>query len=461
LGSIVPESWKDRWLGPAIPTEMPREVFFPLRWQEDARWGSLFGWAYLLISLEQCRIHWPQGFTDSAALKSPCWILAIISLVGVILAARNPRRHGRWIQPAVGVAEILCMTAISVSAIIDSESDARDALVLVLLGSLFVVWSIGWVIALVAYASVCNVVVDQSAGYAPDWMSVGVGVVVVLFAFSIVILNSRSAFNRLQVSQYRERLRSDQLAQTNESLRQEVKDRKVVELQLRERQQEAESLSRRILTVQEDERTRIARELHDELGQLLTAVKLAVERLRPQLPPSAEDDAMEASDLVAESIQQVRNLAMDLRPSVLEHLGLESAIRWLLERVRERTDINVSFHPTNPERRLPPDIETASYRIVQEALTNALRHAKANTIRVNCQADDDSFTVQILDDGVGFDTAQKEFLGTSPQGLGVLGIRERVQSLGGTLELRSQPGQGTTVRVRFPLLSPVQETASL
>lgn len=212
-----------------------------------------------------------------------------------------------------------------------------------------------------------------------------------------------------------------------------------------------QSLSRQLVAAQEDERRRIARELHDEIGQALTALKVNLETMRHQ-----PDDwpALLAESIVVtdRTLHQVRDLSLDLRPSLLDDLGLIAALRWYIDRQARRAGwrVNLSSDPL-VQRRLP-EIETVCFRVVHEALTNVLRHAEATQIWVEVQARDGELRLSIRDDGVGFDVTAARERALAGASLGLLGMQERVELVGGIWEIHSQPGGGTSIEVRLPVL---------
>jgi signal transduction histidine kinase len=213
-------------------------------------------------------------------------------------------------------------------------------------------------------------------------------------------------------------------------------------------------LNRMLETAREEERRFIAHELHDELGQTLTAVKLRLQVARREAEASAAGPALE---LIDQLIARVRKMSGDLRPPLLDEVGLVPALRAYIENhvalLAVEIDLAVSEPPAAP--RLAPDLEIACFRVIQESLTNALRHASPAKIRVGVRRNDDQVEVSVHDDGKGFDTdALPER--ASEGHLGVLGMRERVRARGGTFDLISRPNAGTTVEARFPVaLAPV------
>jgi signal transduction histidine kinase len=227
--------------------------------------------------------------------------------------------------------------------------------------------------------------------------------------------------------------------------------------QVRAARERLQILSQRMMEVQEAERRHIARELHDEIGQVLTAVKVnleAMQRLRGKGPLSVR--VGDSIGIVERAIQEVRNLSLDLRPSVLDDLGLVAALRWQADRQAQRGGIVVQFVADPPELRAPPDIETACFRVAQEALTNVVRHAQARQIRVEVRHRGADLELLIQDDGVGFDLAAARERASREASFGLLGMEERVQLAGGQIVIESAPGRGTTIRVRFPLTSPLE-----
>ena len=209
-----------------------------------------------------------------------------------------------------------------------------------------------------------------------------------------------------------------------------------------------EALSQRLLQVQEAERQHIARELHDEIGQALTALKLSLETVRDLSIEDVPTRLHETRHQVDELLGRVRNLALDLRPAMLDDLGLLPALLWLFERYATQAGVQVNFEHRDLQRRFNPEIETAAYRIVQEALTNATRHAGVREVTVRSWSDASSLCVQIVDAGRGFD-AQAAMGGAASSG--VAGMRERVLLLNGRFTVESAPGKGTRVSADFPL----------
>ena len=204
---------------------------------------------------------------------------------------------------------------------------------------------------------------------------------------------------------------------------------------------ELRSLSRRLLVIQEEERRHLARELHDEIGQMLTGLSL---NLRPGM---ANPDARleEAQRIVHDLTNQVRQLSMDLRPSALDTHGLLPALVWHIERYQNRTGIHIDLRHEGVDRRFPPAVEIAAYRIVQEALTNIARHAGVGEVTVQLLATDGTLVASVRDRGRGF------HLGNGTDSSGLSGMRERVRLVGGTLSIDTAPGEGTVVMAELPV----------
>jgi signal transduction histidine kinase len=213
-------------------------------------------------------------------------------------------------------------------------------------------------------------------------------------------------------------------------------------------------LLRRLITAQENERKRVARELHDALGQPLAGLTLraeAMERLIPSDPDRALDQLEQIRALSAKTADRMYDLIFDLRPSALDDLGLTAALRAHAERLLAGTGIAFELHDREMSSRLPPALEIALYRTFQEALSNVVRHAEARQVRVTLARSSGAFLGEVLDDGKGFDPQSVQWDGRSSRGLGLLGIRERVTQCGGQLEIVSRPGDGTLLRIHIPL----------
>ncbi|HEV2835285.1 MAG TPA: PAS domain S-box protein [Pyrinomonadaceae bacterium] len=225
-----------------------------------------------------------------------------------------------------------------------------------------------------------------------------------------------------------------------------------------ERKQAQDALqmfSRQLIEAQEEERRRIARELHDQIGQVLTAVKMnlhTAQRVCEETEVvSYLHDNIEAVD---EALRLVRDLSVDLRPPLLDDFGLVTALRWYVDRYAQRTgiDADVSIRLKNANERFSRELETACFRIAQEALTNVVRHARAKQVCVRLAKQKNLLTLLIRDDGIGFDPHGLRKRAPRSVTLGLLGMQERAHAAGGTLEIHSQVSKGTEIRLEVPLV---------
>ena len=208
-------------------------------------------------------------------------------------------------------------------------------------------------------------------------------------------------------------------------------------------------LSRKLLQAQEEERKSLSRDLHDAVGQMLTGMGMALsnfESQQPGLTAKSREQLEDAKRLNADTIRLVRDLAMGLRPSMLDDIGLGPALQWQAREFSRRSGIPAVVQLDGKLSGMPDEHRTCVYRIVQEALTNCVRHAEAKEIRVSVHGGQDSVRVTVQDDGIGFDTGQP-----LREGLGLVGIRERVMQLGGDFEITSQAHKGTILEVELPL----------
>jgi signal transduction histidine kinase len=199
----------------------------------------------------------------------------------------------------------------------------------------------------------------------------------------------------------------------------------------------------------EEEIKRIAYSVHDESGQLLVAVHLALADLAQELPESHRKELTRIDELLNQVEKQLRRYSHELRPTVLDDLGWIPAIRFLADAVSKRVGLSVDIQ-TEVNGRLPVAIETTLYRVVQEALNNTIKHAKAKTVSIRAWKETRSLNCSIRDDGAGFDSHLDEKYNGS-KGLGLIAMRERLSALGGTLRIVSCPGEGTELSIRVPL----------
>lgn len=218
------------------------------------------------------------------------------------------------------------------------------------------------------------------------------------------------------------------------------------------------TLTHKLNEVQENERRALARELHDEIGQALTAIHINLAAIQKDLPATnfarVRERVMESTLLADQILDQIRELALDLRPPMLDDLGLIPTLRWYLKRYSTRLKIETELILTGLETRPIPAIETALYRVIQEALTNTARHAAASKVSVALVRNESMVVVDIADNGQGFDVAEVLARGGQPHGMGLLGMRERVTLLGGRFDIEAQPGAGTRLLFSIPWEQP-------
>ncbi len=253
----------------------------------------------------------------------------------------------------------------------------------------------------------------------------------------------------------------------------DITDRKLAEQALLESRSQLRELSAYLQSVREEERTRISRELHDELGQSLTAIRIGLgvmetqhdmqhalqhdslhDPLRnPQQTDSGEawlENLQQLKQIADSTVESVQRIAADLRPLILDELGLASALDWLLESFSERSRIAVELIVPLTLPVFSREISTAIFRILQESLTNVSRHSHATSVVVELKEDGKDVTLKITDNGCGIDDAA----GSTENSLGLLGMRERAFMLGGTLKIQSRSGSGTSIEVRIPKMPP-------
>jgi signal transduction histidine kinase len=230
----------------------------------------------------------------------------------------------------------------------------------------------------------------------------------------------------------------------------DITEQKQTDEQLRGYYERVQALSRQLLTTQEQERRHLARELHDEFGQVLAAINFQIHAAK-LLGKDAVSRLDLCTTLLQQATDQIRNLAQDLRPMMLDRLGLEAALRWLVDRHWERTRCEVQFTWHLAGARLSPDLAIACYRVVQEALTNVVRHAKARKVWIELRETEGVMELIVRDDGAGFDVLPSERWAAQRGSLGLVGMGERVSALGGRLAIQSAPGRGTRICATVPL----------
>lgn len=229
------------------------------------------------------------------------------------------------------------------------------------------------------------------------------------------------------------------------------RDSLVAQAALRESAARLQALSKRMLDIQEEERRAISRELHDDIGQTLSALKIGLHRLAAV--PAAHHAALvaECLDAADQALAKLRLLAMELRPPQLDQLGLREALEWLAQRQTAVSGLTINCAFDGFDRRAPAPVESACYRIAQEALNNATRHAQAKGVLISIESDAKTLTLSVDDDGIGFDERAARQRVIRSGSMGLIGMEERALLAGGLLAVRSAPGEGTTVRATFPL----------
>ena len=229
--------------------------------------------------------------------------------------------------------------------------------------------------------------------------------------------------------------------------------------ELEQSRERLRALSRRLLEVQEEERGRLARDLHDDIGQALTALKIQLE----SLPRSAEAPLPgridECIDTTRHTIERVRQLSLSLRPSQLDDLGLVAALRSHVDRQARVAGIAAHFDALEAPAEIGADTETACFRVAQEAINNVLRHAHARNLWLHLSTSNGALALSVRDDGSGFDVDSVRRRADAGASLGLTGMEERVALLGGSFELRSLPGHGTAMLATFPLAAGRQRAA--
>jgi two-component system sensor histidine kinase UhpB len=233
----------------------------------------------------------------------------------------------------------------------------------------------------------------------------------------------------------------------------DITSRKKAEEKLQHSYEEIRRLASHLQDVREEERLIISREIHDQLGQQLTVMKMDISWLRKSLASSGEeiigDKLEELKSMIDETIKTVRKIAGDLRPSMLDDLGLEAAIEWHLKEFEKRTGVAAHYNGLQEELFLPMSFKTGLFRIIQESLTNVTRYAKAKNVFVRLKKESGMVSLTIHDDGVGFDMEKI----SGKKTFGIVGMRERTAMMRGRYSIHSQPGTGTAIKVIVPLVT--------
>jgi PAS domain S-box-containing protein len=231
----------------------------------------------------------------------------------------------------------------------------------------------------------------------------------------------------------------------------DITERKRAEEELKGSRGRLLALSRRLIEAQEAERRHIARELHDEIGQELTALKINLQAAhRPGDDAEVASRLGDSMSIVERAIQQVRDMSLALRPSLLDDLGLVAALRWFVDHQAQRSGFEARLEAEPARISVSPDVEIGCYRVVQEALNNVARHAQAHNVRVEVALREGELRLLIQDDGVGFDVEAARERASGGASMGLLSMTERARLLGGQLKVESSPGRGTEIRAVFP-----------
>ncbi len=250
--------------------------------------------------------------------------------------------------------------------------------------------------------------------------------------------------------------RTGELTKINKELQVEITERKELYRALHESEKTLRQMSTHLIRAQEKERKRVALELHDELGQALSLLKLKIGSIKKTLPQDQTELKNECngiSDYIVQMVENVRRLSRDLSPRIIEDLGLSSALRWLAESSARHMNIELLFEMDDIDSLLSPEAQITLYRIFQEAITNIVKYAKATRIWISTRKDETKNILAFIlkDNGVGFDP--EHFVGqiSTEKGLGLASMNERAKMLGGSLEILSQKGIGTTITISVPI----------
>ena len=235
----------------------------------------------------------------------------------------------------------------------------------------------------------------------------------------------------------------------------DITERKKAEEQLKVSRERLRSLSKHLESVREEERKKIAHDLHDETSQVVASLNAYLEAAISKLPANSNDARVllkKAQSCSAQILDQLHRMILELRPTILDDLGLVAAARWLADNIMGAAGVTVNFKTLGRERRLSPQLEATLFRVIQEAVTNIARHAHAKNARVSLHFKKSAIEVHVGDDGRGFDVDEAISSKDRPRGLGLLGMKERVELTNGTLSIRSHPSSdGTRIDIKIPL----------
>jgi len=253
--------------------------------------------------------------------------------------------------------------------------------------------------------------------------------------------------------------RTDDLARANRDLQSEIAERRQAEQRLLLHQGQLRSLASELLLTEERERRRIATDLHDHIGQTLAVVQMKIDSLRPpEGTPESSDELDRISALLDEMDEGIRSLTFDLSPPVLYELGLKAGVEWLAEQLHAQHGLRIEVSDDGLPKPLGDDVSTLIFRAVRELLVNVIKHADAGVARVSLSRADRHIHAQVLDDGAGFESRPDTTPRDSSGGFGLFSIRERMESIGGSVQIESSPGQGARALLIAPLKANGQET---
>lgn len=243
--------------------------------------------------------------------------------------------------------------------------------------------------------------------------------------------------------------RTAELSDMIQALQSEIAQRHNAEHRLAQTHMQLRALASHLISIQEEQQKRISREIHDELGQAMTALKIDLAWLNQQVngQPVLEQKIQKMIPLVSDTIATIQRICAELRPGILDDLGLEAALEWLVQEFSERTGLNCKLQIDPEELEMPHDVSVTLFRICQESLTNVMRHAQAQQVQIRLERVGTEVSLQIQDDGKGIDSSQIHH----PLSLGLMGMRERVLPWNGTVTIEGRPGYGTTIFVHVTL----------
>ncbi len=311
------------------------------------------------------------------------------------------------------------------------------------------------------------ILAGAALGPQPDAIPLWVGVLnrtlslIIVWISAILVQQRQQAEGQLRQAkdelEARVEARTKELADVNHTLLQEISGHvetegflRASEQALATSRQELRDLAARLLTVQEEERRRISRDLHDDINQRLAMLVVQAESLEANLPPSAgacSKELRSIQDRLTELSDDVRHLAYQFHPSILDDLGLPVALQRLVDDCAARSNLKISFDVHATPQAIPQAVSTCLYRIAQECLVNVMKHARATRVLVSLASTPDAITLNVQDDGVGFDTQQ---VVDNPRGLGLVSMAERVRLVHGTVTIDSIPQQGTRLAITVP-----------